>query len=167
MLNIASSESEVSENPSITEDENGNIEKLLNGGGNFYLDFILPVFSNYNNSFSSYYAFLNLKLATDIKGFDSDISNTTANFSFGLSHYAALSSENEKFNFALSLSSNLHYGLKDFRTHLDLPNKVFFNTNITGFITINNKFRIALRTNIASEPSIRSEKVAFGLQLLN
>jgi hypothetical protein len=155
-----------------TEDSNAeendkDLEKLLNGGGNFYLDFTLPVYTNYSENVLSCYTYINLKTAADIKGFDSDIRDTSANFSFGISQYLAITSDNNKFNFALSASHNIHYGLKDFRENLDLPNRVFFNANLSFFITVDSKFRIALRTNLASEPSLRTERIAFGLQLLN
>lgn len=154
------------EEDTLTEETEKDLEKLLNGGGNFYLDFTLPVYTNYYKDFFSYYNYINLKTATDIKGFDSDIDDTSANFSLGFSQYFGTTSDNNKFNFALSTSSNLHYGLKDFRQNLDLSNEIFFNTNVSFFVTLDNKFRIALRTNFASEPSIRTEKIAFGLQLL-
>ncbi|WP_397362008.1 hypothetical protein [Olleya sp. R77988] len=143
------------------------VEKLINGGGNFYIDYSVPIYTNYSKSIVNFYAFANVKIATDLKGFDNNIENTTANGSLGLNFLVDLSSNENKFNFSLATSSNLHYGTNDFFENLNLDNHLFFNTNILGTITIENKYRIALRTNLASEPNIRTEKVAFGIQLIN
>lgn len=143
------------------------LEKLLSGGGNFYLDFILPVATTYTNRQFTFYGFFNLKLATDIKGFDNNLTASTTNGSFGLSTYTSLSSDNKTFNFSINTNSNLHYGTSVFFDNLNVPEKVFFNTNVIGTFTIDNKYRFAIKTNFASEPNLRTEKIAFGLQLLN
>lgn len=161
-------------NDSTLEDETKveALERLLNGGGNFYLDLTLPLTTTIkgnNDDFANLYAFANIKAASDIKGYGNDIEASTYNTSFGLNCYADISTENRKFNFFIIANSNFYYGCtKDFYENLNIEHtNGFLSGKVTIGVTLLNQFRLSANVlTYGSEPSVRSEKIGFGLQFL-
>jgi hypothetical protein len=160
VLNIENKKDDNDENA-----ENQNIERLLSAGGNFYLNFELPVYKS-SGKIVTYYNHLRLRLASDIEGFGNDIETSDMNASVGMSNYFGLTSDKNVFNLFLQFDSNLYMGTNDFMQNIGVNSDVFFNTNVNLGITMDNKYRLFFRTNFASEPSLRTEKIAVGLQLI-
>jgi len=126
------------------------LQRLINGGGNFYLDFSLP-------------------LVTTIKGNSNDIDATTYNSSVGLNLYGDISSDNRKFNFFFVANSSFYYGCTDtFYKNLEIDHKNgFLSGKLTIGLTLLNQFRFSANVlTFGSEASLRSDKITFGLQFL-
>ena len=160
VLNVENEKNDNDENV-----ENQNIERLLSAGGNFYLNFELPVYKSLGK-IVTYYNHFNIRLASDVEGFGNDIETSDMNASVGVSNYVGLTSDKNVFNLYLQFDSNLFVGTNDFMQNIGVKSDVFFNTNVNLGITINNSYRLFFRTNFASEPSLRTEKIAVGLQLI-
>lgn len=147
------------------------LERLVNGGGNFYLDFALPILTTIegnNIDMFTGYIFMNVRGASAVKGFGNDLDNSTANISGGLNIYGSLSSESKLFSFFLYGNVNYCRGSEGFYKELEINhNKGFVFGKMTVGVTISNKFKIV--SNLAvfgSESNLRREKVTFGIQLL-
>lgn len=150
-----------------TKVEENNIERLISGGGNFYLDFTLPVFTTYTDSFLTDYCYLNFKAASDISGFGNNVDVTTFNGSIGITNYLGFSSDEKKFNFFILNDVTAYKGNRGFYENLNLNHqKWFLNSNFSFGVTFLNNYRVVCRTNLSSEPSLRTEKFAVGIQLL-
>ncbi len=150
-----------------TKVEENNIERLISGGGNFYLDFTLPVFTSYTDSFLTDYCYLNFKAASDISGFGNNVDVTTFNGSIGITNYLGFSSDEKKFNFFILNDVTAYKGNRGFYENLNLNHqKWFLNSNFSFGVTFLNNYRVVCRTNLSSEPSLRTEKFAVGIQLL-
>ncbi|SEQ04410.1 hypothetical protein [Flavobacterium urocaniciphilum] len=148
--------------------ENDNLERLIGGGGNFYLDFTLPIITSYTDAFFTDYLYLSCKAASDISGFGNNVDVSTFNGSIGLTNYIGLSTEEKKFNFFLLTDVTAYKGNNAFYDNLKLNhNRWFLNSNISFGVTLLNNYRIICRTNLSSEPSLRTEKFAVGIQLLS
>lgn len=147
------------------EEIDQDLERLLASGGNFYLNFEFPVYKNYNDIFT-YLNQLQTRISADIEGFGNDIDTSNFNLAFGVINYFGLSSEGGKFNFFIQADSNVYFGTEDFMSNLDVDASLFFNTNVNLGIALDNKYGLFFRTNFASEPSLRTEKIAVGLQLI-
>ena len=148
------------------------LQRLINGGGNFYFDLTLPLATTIkgnNEDLINFYAFTNIKAASDIKGYGNNIATSTYNSSGGLNLYSDISSENRKFNFFVIANSNYYYGCtKEFYENLDIHhNHGFLSGKITVGVTLLNQFRFSANVlTYGSEPSLRSEKISAGLQFL-
>ncbi|NWL01804.1 hypothetical protein DM790_13335 [Flavobacterium collinsii] len=144
--------------------------RLINGGGNFYLDVILPVFTtNQNNGDQiTFYGYANLRGAMDLEGFSSNVNTSTGNGTAGLNAYLGISSDNKKFNFFLQGNANYTVGTNEFYNNLGLNNeKPFLNGKIIAGVTMLNQFRISAIVNaFGSDEKIRSSKVVVGVQVL-
>jgi hypothetical protein len=150
-----------------TKTEENNIERLISGGGNFYLDFTLPIFTSYTDSFITNYSYLNFKAASDISGFGNNVDVTTFNGSIGFTNYLGFSSDEKKFNFFILGDVTAFKGNRGFHENLNLDSQDWFlNSNISVGVTFLNNYRVVCRTNFSSEPSLRTEKFAVGIQLL-
>ncbi|WP_026710703.1 hypothetical protein [Flavobacterium filum] len=161
-------EDEISEK---SETEQEAFTRLINGGGNFYLSFELPLLTTYNgesNDLMLGYLFFQMKGATDIKGFGNDIETSTANGSFGLYGFVSASSDNKEFNFFLQGNVDYSFGTKDFYSNLGINNeKGFLNGKIIAGVTLMQKFRLsAIVSTFGSEKVLRNERIAVGLQIL-
>jgi len=145
--------------------------RLINGGGNFYLSFELPLLTTYNgqtNDLMIGYLFFQMKGATDIKGFGNNMETSTANGSFGFYGYLGASSENKNFNFFLQGNLDYSFGTKDFYSNLGITNeRGFLNGKLITGVTFLQKFRLsAIVLAFGSDKSIRNERIAVGLQIL-
>lgn len=142
---------------------------FINGGGNFFLDFILPAYANYKEKkVFNFYTYLSLKGASYIKGFSGNIDTSTANGSFGLYNYLDFASENKRFSFFINGNISYTVGDKEFYKNLALSNeKPFLNGKIIAGINFINTFRLsAILASFGSDPGIRREKIMVGLQIL-
>lgn len=152
------------------ETEQEAFSRLINGGGNFYLDLTLPlVTTNQNNGDQiTFYGYANLRGAMDVKGFSSNVDTSTGNGTFGLNIYSGISSDNKKFNFFLQANANYTVGTDIYYKNLGLYNeKPFVNGKIITGVTILNQFRFsAMVTAFGSDEKIRSNKVIVGIQIL-
>ena len=149
------------------------LQRLINGGGNFYFDFTVPLATtikgNEDDELINAYSFANVKSAADIKGYGNNIEASTYNTSLGLNLYADLSSENKRFNFFIIANSNYYYGCtKEFYENLDINhNRGFLSGKVTIGVTLLNQFRFSANVlTYGSEPSLRSNKVTAGIQFL-
>lgn len=173
VLSLASSENDTGETEQEqkqAETEQEALSRLVNGGGNFYLEAILPVLCtnpNNGNQFT-FYGYANVRGAMDIDGLGNDIDTATGNYSFGLNTYFGLSSDSKKFNFFLQANGNVTGGTKEFYRNLGLTNdKIFFNGKVIAGMTILNNFRLsATLSNYGSDEKIRSNKITVGVQIL-
>ncbi len=175
---VIAAQNEAEESDSPDEETSGEKEtqeeaftRLINGGGNFYLSFELPLITTYNgnsNDIMIGYLFFQMKAASDIKGFGNNIETTTANGSFGFNGYIGASSENKNFNFFLQANLDYSFGTKDFYSNLGITNeRGFLNGKLITGLTFLQKFRLsAVVSAFGSEKSIRNEKIAVGLQIL-
>jgi len=152
------------------ETEQEAFSRLINGGGNFYLDIILPVFTtNPNNGDQiTFYGYANLRGAMDLEGFSSNVNTSTGNGTFGLNAYLGVSSDNKKFNFFMQGNASYTVGTNEFYSNLGLSKeKAFLNGKIIAGVTMLNQFRLsAIISAFGSDEKIRSSKVAIGIQVL-
>lgn len=151
----------------VEDTQKNTLERLISGGGNLYLDFTLPIYTNYAEDLFTYYLFTNIKFASDIEGYGNNIDTSTFNGSLGICGYVGVSSHENKFNFFLASDTYTYRGNKDFYKNLGLQNnKWILNSNITFGVTFENKYRVFCRTNMASETSLRTQRIAVGIQLI-
>lgn len=173
VLSLASSKNDTGETEQEQkqdETEQEALSRLVNGGGNFYLEAVLPLLcTNPNNGNQvTFYGYANARGAMDIDGLGNDIDTATGNYSFGLNTYFGLSSDSKKFNFFLQANGNVTGGTKDFYRNLGLADeKIFFNGKVIAGMTILNNFRLsATLSNYGSDEKIRSNKITVGVQIL-
>jgi hypothetical protein len=142
-------------------------KRLINGGGNFYLETVLP-FLTYSQSSITLYSFFNLKGAMDIKSFGNNIDTSTGNGTFGNTTYIGINSDSKKFNFFIQGNLNYSFGSNAFYENLGLKNeKAFVNGKLIFGLTLDQKIRFTAITNsFGSDPKIRSGKLMFGVQFL-
>ena len=143
------------------------LNQFVNGGGNVYLDLTLPIVA-YRSDWFTIYSYENTRGAVDIKGFGNDIDSSTYNISEGLNLYASCSSDDRKFNFFLYGSYKYTLGSTEFYQNLNLSeNKPFSLGKISAGLTILNKIRVtALFNTFGSDQSIKTNKILFGIQIL-
>lgn len=174
VLSVSNSKSDDSEespaDQTKKETEQEAFSRLINGGGNFYLDMILPVFTtNQNNGDQiTFYGYANLRGAMDLEGFSSNVNTSTGNGTLGLNAYLGISSDNKKFNFFVQGNTNYTVGTNEFYSNLGLHNeKAFLNGKIIAGVTMLNQFRLSAIINaFGSDEQIRSNKVVIGIQVL-
>lgn len=142
-------------------------KRLINGGGNFYMETVLP-FLTYSQSSITLYSFFNLKGAMDIKSFGNNIDTSTGNVTFGNTTYIGINSDSKKFNFFIQGNLNYSFGSNAFYENLGLNNeKAFVNGKLIFGLTLDQKIRFTAITNTyGSDPKIRSGKLMFGVQFL-
>jgi hypothetical protein len=156
--------------PEETETAEAALKRLINGGGNFYLDITLPlvITNDENEGWITSYTYTNLVGGMDIKGFGNDLDTSTGNGSLGISSYIGASSDNKKFNFFIQGNLNYTMGSDDFYKNLALRNeKGFLNGKLIAGITLLNTFKVsAILSQYGSDEAVRSGEVAIGLQIL-
>ncbi len=152
------------------ETEQESIKRLINGGGNFYLEVVLPLLTNNNENegWVTWYTYANVIGASDIKGFGNNLDTSTANASGGLTSYAGVTSDNGKFNFFVQANLNYTIGSDDFYKNLGLTEeKGFLNGKFVAGITMLNTFRLsAIVSTFGSDEKLRNGSVTFGVQIL-
>ncbi|HLO73225.1 MAG TPA: hypothetical protein VK164_04750 [Flavobacterium sp.] len=149
------------------------LQRLINGGGNFYFDLTAPLLTtirgNSSDDLVNFYAYANIKAASDIKGYGNDLTASTYNTSLGLNLYSDISSENKKFNFFMVANASYYYlATKAFYEALQIDHTDgFLSGKITIGVTLLNQFRFSANVaTFGSEASVRSTKIGFGLQFL-
>lgn len=172
VLNVATSNTEPTQTQGEIkkETEEEAFSRLISGGGNFYLEAILPLAStnqNNGNQITSY-TYANVKGAMDIEKFNSNIDTSTGNAGLGFTTYLGISSDNKKFNFFGILNANYTVGSKAFYNNLGLSKEqAFFNAKFTAGVTILNTLKLtAIINNWASDEKLRSGKIIVGVQIL-
>lgn len=145
--------------------------RLINGGGNFYLDLTLPLITTYNGNSNDLvigYCYMQMKGATDIKGFGNTIDSTTANGSIGLNGFISASSDSRNFTFFMQGNADYFFGGDDFYKNLNLENeRSFLSAKLSTGVILMNKFKLsAILSTYGSDASIRSGNVIFGIQVL-
>ncbi|WP_343614052.1 hypothetical protein [Flavobacterium sp.] len=171
VMSLASSDDDKEGNEEEKEEtEQEAFSRLINGGGNFYLEAILPIVCtnpNNGNQFT-FYTYASLRGAMDIEGFGNNIDTSTANYTGGLFMYFGLSSDSKKFNFFVQPNVNVTGGTNDFYKNLGLIHeKAFLNGKIVAGVTILNNFRFsATLATFGSDAAIRSSKITAGIQIL-
>ncbi|WP_289665627.1 hypothetical protein [Flavobacterium panacagri] len=161
---------ETAEQKKKEETEQEAFSRLINGGGNFYLEAVLPLLCtnpNNGNQFT-FYGYGSIRGAMDVEGFGNDIDTSTANYAIGLNTYFGLSSDSKKFNFFVQANGTVSGGTNDFYKNLGLVHeKAFFNGKIIAGMTILNNFRFsAMLSAYGSDEKIRSNKITVGIQIL-
>lgn len=164
------SNAEAPEDPAEKEKltENKQLEALLNGGGNFYLQTVFPVYYT-TNDYVTCYNYFNNRTALGIKGLNNAIDTSTFNSSLGANFYFGLNSDEKKFNVFLITDFNMIVASKSVYDNLQLAKKQpFFQGKLIVGITILNQFRLAATLNsFGSDEALRSGKVALGIQVLS
>jgi len=154
----------------VAKNEEDAFKRLLNGGGNFYLELILPLFvTNPNNGDQvTSYGYTSAKGAMDVKGFGNDIDTSTANGSAGFNYYLGVSSDSKRFNFFVFANANYTFGTQDFYKNLGIKDQQgFFNGKVIMGITFLNRFKLsAIVANFGSDEKLRSSKASVGIQIL-
>lgn len=147
--------------------EEDQLDELLNGGGNFYLETIYPVYYN-EGSFCSVYGFLNNKTALSLKGLNETIDSETFNTAFGVNLYLGLNSDEKKFNFFFKGDVNVIIGSKSLYQNLQLAEeKPFLQGKMIVGVTFLSKFRLAAILNsFGSDDAVRRSKITVGLQII-
>jgi hypothetical protein len=173
VMSLASSKEETDgseEDQKIEETEQEAFSRLINGGGNFYLEAVLPLLcTNPNNGDQfTFYGYGSARGAMDVEGFGNDIDTSTGNYSIGLNTYFGLSSDSKKFNFFVQANGNITGGTNDFYKNLGLVHeRAFFNGKVIAGMTILNNFRFsAILSAYGSDEKIRSNKITVGIQIL-
>ncbi len=176
VLSISSNQNDASLTPEQTQEqikaetEEEALSRLINGGGNFYLEGIFPLFTTNqdNGDQITSYTYANIRGAMDVEKISSNIDTSTGNGTLGLNSYFGISSDNRKFNFFFQGNVNFTVGSTSFYNNLGLDHeKAFLNGKIIAGITILNQFRfLATIKTFGSDEKIRSSKVAIGIQIL-
>ncbi|MBW3518045.1 hypothetical protein [Flavobacterium sp. NKUCC04_CG] len=176
VLSIASGQNDSSLTPEQAqqqikkETEKEALSRLINGGGNFYLEGIFPLFTTNqdNGDQITSYTYANLRGAMDISKISRNIDTSTGNGTVGVNSYFGISSDNRKFNFFFQGNVNFTFGSTHFYNNLGLNNeKAFLNGKIIAGITILNQFRFLATINtFGSDEKLRSNNVAIGIQIL-
>lgn len=148
--------------------ENKQLEALLNGGGNFYLQTVFPVYHT-TNDYVTCYTYFNNRTALGIKGLNNAIDTSTFNSSLGANFYFGLNSDEKKFNVFLITDFNAIIASQSVYDNLQLAKKQpFFQGKLIVGITILDQFRLAATLNsFGSDEALRSGKVAIGIQVLS
>jgi len=143
------------------------LDELLNGGGNFYLETQYPVYYNAGN-FCSVYGFLNNRTALSLKGLNETIDSETFNTAFGVNFYLGLNSDEKKFNFFFKGDANVVIGSKSLYQNLQLAEeKPFLQGKLIVGVTFLSKFRLAATLNsFGSDDAVRRSKITVGLQII-
>lgn len=149
------------------EQQEDQLENLINGGGNFYLETIFPVFIYAIDEFSSY-LYLNNKTAMGLKGFSDSIDTSTFNSAFGMNLYLGANTAEKKFNFFINADANYNVASKEVYENLNIKDrKGFLTAKLVAGITFDQKFRLSATFNtLGSEEALRSGKVIVGLQII-
>jgi len=173
VMSLASSKEETNgseEEQKKEETEEEAFSRLINGGGNFYLEAVLPLLCtnpNNGNQFT-FYGYGSVRGAMDVEGFGNNIDASTGNYSIGINTYFGLSSDSKKFNFFLQANGSVTGGTNDFYKNLGLVHEeAFFNGKVIAGMTILNNFRFsAILSAYGSDEKIRSNKITVGVQIL-
>jgi hypothetical protein len=160
-------ETPVTEQEITEQKQQDQLEALLNGGGNFYIETILPALTIHNNSIALY-SYFNNKTGTEIKGFSNNLDTNTFNTSLGSNLYFGMNSDEKKFNVFMQADFNLILASKSFYQNLQLAKEQpFFQGKLMVGVTFLSKFRLAAILNsFGSDEALRSGKVILGLQII-
>lgn len=152
------------------ETEIETFNRLVNGGGNFYLEAALPLLTtNQNNGDQiTFYSYANMRAAMDVENFNSNMDTTTANGSLGITSYLAINSDNKKFGFFVIGDINYVVGSNAFYRNLGLANEEGFLVGkfIAGFSILNTFKLSATIKTFGSNATVRNDKVMIGIQIL-
>ncbi|WP_374173516.1 hypothetical protein [Flavobacterium tructae] len=148
--------------------QSSQFEALLNGGGNFYIQNQLPVFSIMNEDITLY-TFLNNRTAFGVKGLKDAIDTNTFNSSLGANLYFGLNSAEKKFNVFLLSDFSVIVASKSVYDNLQLAKKQpFFQGRLMIGVTFLSQFRVAATLNsFGSDEAVRSGKVTVGIQIVS
>ena len=154
-----------------SETEEDALKRLINGGGNFYLELILPLLTTYDGTTSDLftsYTYANFRGAMDVKGFGNNIDTSTGNSSFGINSYIGASTDDKKFNFFIQGNINYNFGSEEFYTNLGIKDKQgFLNGKIIVGVSLLKSFKISAIVNtFGSDEKLRNSKIAIGIQVL-
>ncbi len=147
------------------------LKAVINGGGNFYLNFQLPVYSYTSPTFSAFVA-SNSNLSANLKGIGQDVDTNNVRVLTNLSTYLSLSSLNKRFNFFASLDYGWLTGSNNFLEQFGIRNSDFFTRPpmlgkaIVG-MTLENMVRIYVTTkSFSNYQSLVTANISVGIQLL-
>ncbi|CAM3883562.1 MULTISPECIES: coiled-coil domain-containing protein [Flavobacterium] len=162
--NVKTSETEEEK---LKQTEQNQLEQLLNGGGNFYLETIYPVYYNLGN-ICSLYGFLSNRTAFSLKEINESIDSETFNTAFGANLYLGLNSDKNKFNLFFKGDFNYIIGTKSLYQNLQLAEeKPFLQGKLIVGVTFLSKFRLAATLNsFGSDDAVRRSKITVGLQVI-
>lgn len=151
------------------ETEQETFNRLINGGGNFYLEGILPLAStNQNNGTQiTSYTYANVRGAMDLENFNSNIDTSTVNGSVGLNSYFAINSDNKKFGFFVIGDVNFVLGSNAFYKNLGFTRpEGFLVGKIVAGLSILSRFKVSANIlTFGSNEAIRNNKVIVGVQI--
>lgn len=174
------SETESTENERVTEnneDENQaesneeTLKRILNGGGTFYTEFQLPVFS-WKESHGSVYSSFNATASADFSGIGNNVEATNIRGLLGESLYIGLSSDKKEFNFFANADYGWLIASNDLYEQFDINQSILKKPALLGKVvlgmTIGSTARISITLkSFSNYESLRSEKIMVGIQLLN
>ncbi|MCC9016361.1 hypothetical protein [Flavobacterium lipolyticum] len=148
--------------------QSSQLETLLNGGGNFYIQNQLPVYSFMNEDITLY-TFFNNRTAFGIKGLNDAIDTNTFNSSLGANLYFGLNSTEKKFNVFLVSDFSVIAASKSVYDNLQLAKKQpFFQGRLMIGVTFLSQFRVAATlSSFGSDEAVRSGKVTVGIQIVS
>ncbi|GGB82023.1 hypothetical protein GCM10007424_22560 [Flavobacterium suaedae] len=164
-------ETEGAENPEADDESQENdLQRIINGGGNFYLTTQLPVYTHTDNTLLNLTS-LNARIASDIEGVGADVETSDVKYGINLSSYLALTTDQKKFNFFVNAEYGWINGSGNFRDDFGLQDvfkkPAFIGKAIVG-VMLDNKVTITVTSkSFSNYNSLVSEKVMVGIQLLN
>ncbi|KOS06543.1 hypothetical protein AM493_11235 [Flavobacterium akiainvivens] len=172
VINATSEESAEGENAQ-SERENNNEQELLrtlNGGGNFYLSGLLP-FWTYKRSLFLFMPSLNGKISADIEGMGSNVAASDVRGMLYPSLYVSRASDNKKFNFFLQAEYGLLFATNDFYDQFEIDRNsktpVLLGRAMFG-VTIGGSLRFTVVTkSVSNYKQLINDKVMIGLQFLS
>ncbi|AXG74191.1 hypothetical protein DVK85_08045 [Flavobacterium arcticum] len=152
------------------EEQQDELQRIINGGGNFYLNAQLPVHAYTSTNFLEIIS-LNGRFSSDIEGVGSDVEATDVKYGVNASAYLALTTDQKKFGFFVNAEYGWISGTNNFRDDFGLQ-KVFdkpaFWGKVVVGIMLNSKVTISITSkSISNYDSLLSDKVMVGIQLLN
>ena len=149
------------------QQEEDQLENIINGGGNFYIETILPGIIYSNESFAGYLYF-NGKFGLGLKGFSDSVDTSTFNSAFGVNAYVGGNTAEKKFNFFVNADLNYNIASETVYDNLNLKEKKpFVCGKLVAGMTFYGKFRLSATFNtFGSDDSLRSGKVIVGIQII-
>ena len=143
-------------------------QRLLEGGGNVFLNLELPLFF-YQSDLCSFYWNAASRIGLEISEFSDEIDSSTGNGSLTSNFYASVSTDEREFTFFANINYGLYFGAEDFYNRLNIQDQnAFWFGKLTTGVTIQNRLRFSLTLNtFSSEENLRSGTIVIGAQILS
>ena len=152
---------------SVQTDNTEAFQRLLEGGGNAFLNLELPLFL-YQSKRWFLYANTSGRVGLEISEFSDDIDTSTGNGNISGNLYTSISTDNKELTFFGYINYGVYFGADSFYERLEINNNnEFWFGKVTAGVTIQNRLRFSLTFNtFSSEKNLRSGNIVIGAQIL-